>query len=146
MSPTMTPSPNAPRRDFLGIARRGQRRGVRSGRRLSARALRRAAGAPAFAAPTVVGKLEDFPLGTGEDRPRRRATRPRHPHAPTASSERSLRSARTCSASSATSPERNQIECPCHHGVYSIDGQNIAGPPPRPLDELTVTINDGRSS
>ena len=42
----------------------------------------------------------------------------------------------------AYSAERNQIECPCHRGIYSVDGQNIAGPPPRPLEELAVTIND----
>ena len=40
-------------------------------------------------------------------------------------------------------PERNQIECPCHQGVYSIDGQNISGPPPRPLEEMLVTVNEG---
>jgi cytochrome b6-f complex iron-sulfur subunit len=43
----------------------------------------------------------------------------------------------------AFSAERRQIECPCHRGVYSLDGQNIDGPPPRPLDELLVTVNDG---
>ena len=43
----------------------------------------------------------------------------------------------------AYAPERNQIECPCHRGLYSIDGQNIAGPPPRPLDEWLVTVNEG---
>jgi Rieske Fe-S protein len=43
----------------------------------------------------------------------------------------------------AYSAERKQIECPCHRGAYSLDGQNIAGPPPRPLDELLVTVNEG---
>jgi len=43
----------------------------------------------------------------------------------------------------AYSPERKQIECPCHGGVYSIDGRNLAGPPPRPLEELAVTIDEG---
>ncbi|HEY8087550.1 MAG TPA: Rieske (2Fe-2S) protein [Polyangiaceae bacterium] len=41
------------------------------------------------------------------------------------------------------SAERRQIECPCHRGVYSLDGQNLEGPPPRPLDELLVTVNEG---
>ncbi len=41
------------------------------------------------------------------------------------------------------SAERNQIECPCHRGVFSMDGENIEGPPPRPLDELAVTVRDG---
>jgi cytochrome b6-f complex iron-sulfur subunit len=43
----------------------------------------------------------------------------------------------------AYSPERKEIECPCHGGVYSMDGHNLAGPPPRPLDELSVTIDEG---
>jgi len=43
----------------------------------------------------------------------------------------------------AYSAERRQIECPCHGGVYSLDGRNVAGPPPRPLEELTVTVDEG---
>jgi Rieske Fe-S protein len=43
----------------------------------------------------------------------------------------------------AYSTERKQIECPCHGGVYSLDGRNLAGPPPRPLEELVVTIDEG---
>lgn len=41
------------------------------------------------------------------------------------------------------SPERKQIECPCHRGVYSLDGQNVSGPPPRPLDVLSVAVVNG---
>jgi len=41
------------------------------------------------------------------------------------------------------SSEHKRFECPCHGGVYAIDGSNIAGPPPRPLEELTVTIAEG---
>ena len=41
------------------------------------------------------------------------------------------------------SAERRQIECPCHRGVYSLDGVNIEGPPPRPLDELSVAVSEG---
>lgn len=43
----------------------------------------------------------------------------------------------------AYAPERKQIECPCHRGVYSLDGQNVAGPPPRPLEQLSVTTVNG---
>jgi Rieske Fe-S protein len=43
----------------------------------------------------------------------------------------------------AYSPEHKQIECPCHGGAYSVEGRNLAGPPPRPLDELLVTIEEG---
>jgi Rieske Fe-S protein len=41
------------------------------------------------------------------------------------------------------SAERDQIECPCHRGVYTLDGENVSGPPPRRLDELAVTVNEG---
>lgn len=32
------------------------------------------------------------------------------------------------------------IWCACHNGRYNLQGANIAGPPPRPLDPLVVTI------
>lgn len=41
------------------------------------------------------------------------------------------------------SPERNRIECPCHRGVYAIDGSNVSGPPPRPLVTLKVEVESG---
>jgi Rieske Fe-S protein len=41
------------------------------------------------------------------------------------------------------SVKTKQIECPCHRGVYSVEGQNLSGPPPRPLTPLTVEILDG---
>jgi len=41
------------------------------------------------------------------------------------------------------SQERNRIECPCHRGVYSIDGGNVSGPPPRPLEALKVEVESG---
>ena len=40
------------------------------------------------------------------------------------------------------SSERKQIECACHGGVFSLEGRNIAGPPPRPLTTLKVTVQD----
>lgn len=43
----------------------------------------------------------------------------------------------------AYSSERNRIECRCHDGVYSIEGENISGPPPKPLQPLRVTVADG---
>lgn len=33
-----------------------------------------------------------------------------------------------------------QIWCACHNGLYDINGLNISGPPPKPLEELTVNI------
>ncbi|MDP2884635.1 MAG: ubiquinol-cytochrome c reductase iron-sulfur subunit [Ignavibacteria bacterium] len=32
------------------------------------------------------------------------------------------------------------IWCACHNGRYDLKGQNISGPPPRPLDEYRVII------
>ncbi|MCX6136913.1 MAG: Rieske (2Fe-2S) protein [Ignavibacteriales bacterium] len=32
------------------------------------------------------------------------------------------------------------IWCACHNGKYDLNGRNVSGPPPRPLDELRVTI------
>jgi menaquinol-cytochrome c reductase iron-sulfur subunit len=32
------------------------------------------------------------------------------------------------------------FECPCHGGVYDLDGRVVAGPPPRPLDRLDVHV------
>ncbi len=32
------------------------------------------------------------------------------------------------------------IWCACHGGRYDINGQNISGPPPRPLDQMSVNI------
>ena len=32
------------------------------------------------------------------------------------------------------------IWCACHNGRYDLNGRNVAGPPPRPLDEYRVVI------
>jgi Rieske Fe-S protein len=34
--------------------------------------------------------------------------------------------------------DMQKIWCACHNGVYDLNGQNIAGPPPRPLQEFKV--------
>jgi len=36
-----------------------------------------------------------------------------------------------------------QIWCACHNGKYNLNGINVSGPPPRPLDPLKVTIQAG---
>jgi len=41
------------------------------------------------------------------------------------------------------SKEHNRIECPCHRGIYDLDGANVSGPPPRPLDRVLVTVRAG---
>jgi len=35
------------------------------------------------------------------------------------------------------------IWCACHNGKYDINGRNVSGPPPRPLDEYKVNIQGG---
>ena len=32
--------------------------------------------------------------------------------------------------------------CPCHGGKYDAEGRNVEGPPPRPLDLLTLRLDD----
>lgn len=38
-------------------------------------------------------------------------------------------------------PEKGEFLCPCHAGVFSADGQVLAGPPPKPLESLPVTLD-----
>lgn len=35
-------------------------------------------------------------------------------------------------------PDLSHIWCACHNGHFDLNGQNIAGPPPRPLDQYVV--------
>lgn len=37
-------------------------------------------------------------------------------------------------------PDLRQIWCACHNGHYDLNGRNIAGPPPRPLEKYVVNI------
>jgi Rieske Fe-S protein len=37
-------------------------------------------------------------------------------------------------------PDHGDIFCQCHLGVYDLNGQNISGPPPRPLQTYKVTL------
>jgi len=34
------------------------------------------------------------------------------------------------------------IWCACHNGKYDLNGRNISGPPPRPLDEYKVIVKN----
>lgn len=34
----------------------------------------------------------------------------------------------------------SHIWCACHNGHYDLNGKNIAGPPPKPLDEYVVNV------
>lgn len=41
-------------------------------------------------------------------------------------------------------PEQDRIFCPCHEGVFDArSGQNLAGPPPRPLTRFNLTFQGG---
>jgi Rieske Fe-S protein len=35
-------------------------------------------------------------------------------------------------------PDLQKIHCACHGGMYDLNGQNISGPPPRPLQPYKV--------
>ena len=37
-------------------------------------------------------------------------------------------------------PAEKDIFCNCHNGVYDINGRNISGPPPRPLETYKVAL------
>ncbi len=34
----------------------------------------------------------------------------------------------------------SHIWCACHNGHFDLNGRNISGPPPRPLEEFTVNV------
>ena len=34
----------------------------------------------------------------------------------------------------------NQIWCACHNGHFDLNGKNVEGPPPKPLEEYTVNV------
>jgi Rieske Fe-S protein len=36
--------------------------------------------------------------------------------------------------------EKSDIFCTCHGGVYNTNGQNVSGPPPRPLEAYKVIL------
>jgi Rieske Fe-S protein len=40
-------------------------------------------------------------------------------------------------------PDIKHYISPCHDGHFDIVGNNISGPPPRPLDEFVTKIEDG---
>lgn len=39
-------------------------------------------------------------------------------------------------------PENVRFFCPCHDGVFDVNGRVVAGPPPRPLDSYQVEVDE----
>jgi quinol---cytochrome c reductase iron-sulfur subunit, bacillus type len=40
--------------------------------------------------------------------------------------------------------QSKRIKCPCHGGVFDIQGNVVDGPPPEPLPRLTTRVVDGQ--
>lgn len=40
--------------------------------------------------------------------------------------------------------DKEQFLCPCHAGIYGIDGKVLAGPPPKPLQVIPVITAAGK--
>ena len=40
--------------------------------------------------------------------------------------------------------QKREIVCPCHAGVFDLEGRNVSGPPPRPLAAYEVKVIDGK--
>ncbi len=87
------------------------------------------------------GKVTDFDPGTGQIK--RFGTKPviviRTP-------EGDFKAfSATCTHLDCTVQYRNDlgvIWCVCHNGKYDLSGRNIAGPPPHPLAEYKVTVQE----
>ncbi len=37
-------------------------------------------------------------------------------------------------------PERHLFICPCHAGMFDLEGNVVSGPPPKPLQKFTVKV------
>ncbi len=38
-------------------------------------------------------------------------------------------------------PDLHEVWCACHNGLYDLNGRNISGPPPRPLESYEVQVH-----
>jgi Rieske Fe-S protein len=41
-------------------------------------------------------------------------------------------------------PDRSDVWCACHDGVYDTNGTHVSGPPPRPLTKIGVNVRGER--
>jgi len=39
-------------------------------------------------------------------------------------------------------PDNSRFFCPCHDGIFDLDGNVVSGPPPRPLDSYDVEVDE----
>lgn len=37
-------------------------------------------------------------------------------------------------------PDIKEVWCACHNGIYDLNGHNVSGPPPRPLEQFEVQV------
>jgi len=37
-------------------------------------------------------------------------------------------------------PERQVFICPCHNGIFDLEGNVVSGPPPKPLQKFSVKV------
>jgi len=42
-------------------------------------------------------------------------------------------------------PETERIVCPCHRGIFDLEGRVVSGPPPKPLRRLYVVEKEGQA-
>jgi len=40
--------------------------------------------------------------------------------------------------------DKGDIFCSCHEGIYDLNGRNVSGPPPRPLESYKVVLRGDR--
>lgn len=38
-------------------------------------------------------------------------------------------------------PDMHEVWCACHNGTYNLEGRNVSGPPPRPLQAFDVKVS-----
>jgi Rieske Fe-S protein len=41
-------------------------------------------------------------------------------------------------------PDLGHIWCACHNGHFDLNGKNLAGPPPKPLERYVVKVQEDR--